>query len=588
MNEQEHMIKCSILPPGVVYIGEEASGNEFGIEFKKIPLDYPQEPEDTDCMIPLQQEGEGAAIYIKADFGEGVNDLCTMEQASGLTFTTLSGEGWEMGWSNTNQCFIVRLPADFKFPEEYGAAFRSNGFYTQAKSGTATLKAYFVNFPDVITKVAAVDIYKRYPIEFEYFKAEPQTVSIGEKTVLSWRVLNASKCHILGIGEVEVEGSREVTVTSPKVFRLTAENDMGKSDWTESQIFVKKPEINLKADRKYYHPGEQITLSWESTSAEAVRISPFPGEVGKSGSVEVTPEGDEIFTALAHGYDGTKQYDATDCVTLSSTPWKREGVVSGWEPALEQLNADRRIWSYRGSHYLFSGNTLYVSSDTLAWNTLEVYQIPEDMKLERYATIVSGDTFLILGLTKKNSASVHAAVYDFVKKTWTTVEIIPTASNVGGILSKTDDKPYYAKLKKSLVMFYTQTNPVLNLWGNVFFLEAGQSDAFDLAALKDLFYVAVRDSNSHLLSFYSIHPGDAQWRREGELEAPVDGWFCMIATRGELFLLTQNNMLSVDSFQSVSKFHPPLDSDYLSWSSAGDSTPFVITKDGTLWRYIKS
>lgn len=584
MNQLEYIIKCTTTPPGVVYIGEKSVNNEFCIEFEKIPLDYSEYNQSISLNNSLTQEGEQAAIYINADFGDGMNDLCTKEQASKLTFTTLDGEGWEMEWSDTNSLFVVHPPDDFGFPDSYRASFRSNGFYTEAKAGTSTLKAYFVNFLDVLTKVEPIDIYKRYPIRFEYFKAEPDTVAVGGTTTLSWRVQNALKCFIFDIGQVDVEGSKEVTVTAPMKFHLSAENDMGKTDWAEIQVYCRKPTIKLWTDHEFYHSGDEITLFWESTSAVSVQILPFPGQVGSSGSIKVTPEGAATYIATAHGYDGLTPFDAVASVTPKKTPWKCAGSISGVDLAMDTLNVDRRVWEYQGNYYLFSNSVLYESLDTLTWSQLSEFILPDGFKLENYSTIVTNDTFLVLGLTKTDSTFVQTATYDFGKKTWSTGDAMPTTSNVGGILSKLKDKPYYAKLKNTIVMFYTQIEGMEGKWGNQFFLKDKSMDELDFSSSKERLYVAVRDSSSHIVTIKSIIPKDLDWSYVGRVEKPVNGWFCMIPTMREFFLLSQNQMLNLDTFKSVSDFHPPLDTDYLPWSGSCNITPFLITKSGVLWR----
>ncbi len=584
MNQPDYIIKCTINPPGVVYINEKSADNEFCIEFEKIPLNYPEAVRNVAMDIPRVTEEDQAAIYINTNFGEGINDLCTIEQASKLTFTALAGKGWVMQWSDTNSCFVVHPPEDFKFPEAYRASFRSNGFYTEAKAGTATLKAYFVNFPDVITRVAAADIYKRYPIQFEYFKAEPDTVAAGGTTTLSWRVLNALKCYLLDIGQVDTEGSRGVTIASPKKFHLSAENDMGKTDWIERQVYCSKPTVRLWADREFYHTGEEVTLSWESTSAVSVQLLPSPGQVENSGSTGVKPEGDGTFTATAHGYDRLTPFDATAALTLKKTPWKCAGSISGVDLSTDTLNVDRRIWEYKGSYYLFSGGVLYESRNTLSWSPLSELKLPADMKLDRHSTIVANDTFLVLGLTKTDSTFVQSAVYDFVKKTWSTGDAMPDTGNAGGILSKIKDKSYYAKLKNKMINFFTQKDSMEGKWGNVFYLKNNPMDAFDFTALKERFYVAVRENGTAAVEIKSVQPGDTDWKEEGNVDQPVDGWFCMIPTKGELFLLTRNLMLQISDFKQVSAFHPQLEADYLPWSGSSTNMPYLITKNAVLWR----
>ncbi|WP_020613359.1 hypothetical protein [Sediminispirochaeta bajacaliforniensis] len=590
MSASDYIIKCSITPPQLVYIHERTLDNEFCIEFEKVPVAYGHnDAEAIKDTSFIKEERSGAAIYIKLGLGDEIDDLCTAELAAQLSFTTLEGDGWEMEWSAINKCFIIYPPDDFNFPDSYRASFRSNGFYTEAKEGAATLEAYVVNFPDVSTKIVAVNIYKRYPIAFDYFRAEPEPVEIGGETTLSWRVLNVKKCYIDDIGQVDTEGSMNVTIDSPKNFLLKAENDMGITDQTEKKVGCVKPSIQFSADSTWYHEGEEVTLRWEGTSAVSVQISPAPGEVPVSGSKKVVPHS-PTFTATASGFDGFTPYAAMASLTLKKTPWKCEGTIAGVDLSKDTMNTGRRIWEYKGKSYVFCNRILYESEDVLHWQQTAKFELYDGMILKSCATTVVGDTFLVLGIKNKNSTFVQSATYDFSQRKWQITDALPDGDDTGGILSGIHDQPYYAHPEGPMVLFYTPEEMMGGKWNLVFYLKYPDVDACDISPLREYLYAGLHDGREHQLVIRRIKPKDRQWLDVGRLEVADDEWFCLVPTKGKLFLLTAEQMLCVDDLESVSPFHPELDKDYRPWTGSKNNMPFLVTKSGVLWclkNYIK-
>jgi hypothetical protein len=67
------------------------------------------------------------------------------------------------------------------------------------------------------------------------FQSLPDSVEQGKQVMLSWEVSDASSITIQpGIGVVEPLGSKQVTVTAPTVYTLTATNRYGKTEKTAS------------------------------------------------------------------------------------------------------------------------------------------------------------------------------------------------------------------------------------------------------------------------------------------------------------------------------------------------------------------
>lgn len=593
MSSTSYIINCSIAPPCVVYIDEKSSRNEFSITYRKVPLKYANQylKEKQNQGMPTEELSQGMSaelgnaapvIYIKASMGEGINDLCTLEQASKMTFTNTDGSGWTMDWSSTNSCFVIKPPGDFKFPEEYHVTFRSNEFYTSAKEGTSTLESYYMNFPDVETKITSVSLYKRYPIKIEYFKATSERVVIGQKTTLSWRVLNAKNCYIDGIGSVETEGSREVQIEKPTDYKLIAENDMGITAYANLKIGCEKPTVKIWSDRKYYHPGDSVTLFWESTSAAVVQITPSPGQVPASGQIVITPQSN-TYTATANGYNGSTPDFAYDTVYFETTPWKNKGQVKGVDLAKDKLNKDCKVWAYKDAYYLFSDKTLYKSVDLMNWEKKSELVLSTDMTLNTYSTTVVGDTFLVMGVTTKNSNFVQVATYDFGLNQWSITEVIPSADNLGGSLISVNGNPYYGVLKKPLLLFHTPGKIKDSYWGTPFYYKNADMDTYGIGALRETIYTAAHEKGNSRIHISGMAYNERYWNKIGSTDQSVEGWFTLIGTKGIMYLLTKDWMINLGDFRTVSPYHPPLDAQSCPWTGNMNNTPFLITKDGVLW-----
>jgi peptidoglycan-associated lipoprotein len=77
-----------------------------------------------------------------------------------------------------------------------------------------------------------------------------------------------------------------------------------------------KPTANLTADRNSINPGESVKLSWTTTDAANVSISPEVGAVTPQGSTTVTPGSSTTYTLTASGAGGTA--DATVRISVNT------------------------------------------------------------------------------------------------------------------------------------------------------------------------------------------------------------------------------------------------------------------------------
>lgn len=239
---------CSVVPPGVVYIGKATNQNEFTLHFRKVPLHLPTAKPDfrrPQCRaVPPAPDGE-AVIYLYPELAPEPNPtpdpkyLCTRRQAANTTFTRTAGApGWTMDWLDAYDCFVVRPPVAFSFQEAYEVSFRSAGFATDELQGVSTLTVYGMGFPDMGDFAMTVELTKLLPVVIISFSANQERVEAGSKVTLTWETQNAGHCWISGVGNVETSGSRSVKMDVSTVFMLAAENNFGYSEYAQCKVDV--------------------------------------------------------------------------------------------------------------------------------------------------------------------------------------------------------------------------------------------------------------------------------------------------------------------------------------------------------------
>ena len=92
-----------------------------------------------------------------------------------------------------------------------------------------------------------------------------------------------------------------------------------------------RPTVNLQTSSTIIQRGESVTLTWSSTNATTLSLSPEIGNVTAEGTQRVTPQDSITYTLTATGPGGSA--DANVHITVS-TP---APVAKSTEPSLQQL-----------------------------------------------------------------------------------------------------------------------------------------------------------------------------------------------------------------------------------------------------------
>ena len=159
------------------------------------------------------------------------------------------------------------------------------------------------------------------------FTTNLSTIDAGEAATLTWTTSNASSVSISpGIGTVATSGSTTVTPASTTTYTLTAKNSTGKQV-TSSVTITVRPRVapTLNIDRHNIQSGDSALLSWSAPGARQVTISGI-GNVGTTGSIQITPKETSIYTLNAVYADGSGQTTSAT-IEVTQPPYLLWGLI---------------------------------------------------------------------------------------------------------------------------------------------------------------------------------------------------------------------------------------------------------------------
>ncbi len=162
--------------------------------------------------------------------------------------------------------------------------------------------------------------------------ANPPDIRVGGESTLTWSTTNATSVSIdQGIGKVPLNGSRSVSPTVPTTYTLTASNPSCPAATATTTVTVwNRPEATISASPTDIKSGEKSTLTWSTTNAKSVSITPNPGIAGTippNGSHEVTLTATTTYTISASNPVYTA---ATDSATV--TVWNQPTATISANP----------------------------------------------------------------------------------------------------------------------------------------------------------------------------------------------------------------------------------------------------------------
>ena len=115
-----------------------------------------------------------------------------------------------------------------------------------------------------------------------YLRADTDNFEeFGDRITLSWSTTNADEVTITRLGRVSSSGSENVTIHDERTtFNLTARNLQYNTEATctvtvrvdEEEDDEPKPKCELEVSKTRVNKGDRVTLSWETSNADEIRI----------------------------------------------------------------------------------------------------------------------------------------------------------------------------------------------------------------------------------------------------------------------------------------------------------------------------
>lgn len=161
-------------------------------------------------------------------------------------------------------------------------------------------------------------------VQILFFIADPASVTAGQSSTLTWRILNATSATISPtVGNVSPQGgSISVSPTNTTTYTLTAKNgSMTETSTVTVVVQQPKPQILVcTAVPMNISQGESARLYYDTTNATSVTITPGVGAVGLNGNVAVTPTTTTNYTITAANTFGSTTCNVSVQVTPGTAP----------------------------------------------------------------------------------------------------------------------------------------------------------------------------------------------------------------------------------------------------------------------------
>jgi len=171
------------------------------------------------------------------------------------------------------------------------------------------------------------------PPTIESFNANPETVTSGENSTLSWSVSNATHVTITpGIGDVDLlSGSIFVSPTENTTYTLVATNKAEQNVTRNVTVeSIKEPTITyFDVNPAEISSGENSTLSWSVSGDADVIITPEIGNVPLNGSEIVSPVRTTTYTITATNEAGNDSVTRVVTVRQKAITTHHGGPSSG-------------------------------------------------------------------------------------------------------------------------------------------------------------------------------------------------------------------------------------------------------------------
>ncbi len=301
-----------------------------------------------------------------------IDDISPTEATEGETIS-FRGHGTDMDGDVVAYRWRSSLDGQLSTLPDFEAADLSPGshviyFMVQDNNGTWSAE---------VRSTVTVEAGPVQPARISSFTASEMNIVAGEETTLSWNVSNAAEISLdQGIGDVQAVASVDVSPEETTTYTLRAEGG-GAVAVGKITVTVEQPELDIvffDAEPGAVPSGEVATLSWETTGATEVRIDPIIGVVDPTGSVDVSPTGEQTYTFTLIATDGEETITAQ--VEVESYLAMPDSYTVTLEPILNESGYVRSN-GQRWFEYMYVGD----NADDLgvqAFLSFDISDIPGD------------------------------------------------------------------------------------------------------------------------------------------------------------------------------------------------------------------
>jgi len=140
----------------------------------------------------------------------------------------------------------------------------------------------------------------------------PVVAPVNESFTIQWISKGAKSVEISGIGEVALNGRKDITLSHPKKLAFVLKSETGfKYEKTISIKVAPRAVIKLfKADKKYTLDTVPVKLDWAVSNAKSIELLGY-GQQSPSGSLIVKPKGETTYTLEVEDDFGKQRADFT-------------------------------------------------------------------------------------------------------------------------------------------------------------------------------------------------------------------------------------------------------------------------------------
>ena len=234
----------------------------------------------------------------------------------------MAGESTTLRWDTTGATSVTLDGDDVS----------NDGSRVVSPTSDTTYTLVATNDDGSVTRETEVEVSTCPRPTINSFTASPGSIEDGESSTLSWEVTDGDGLAVSinrGIGAVNADGSTSVSPSTTTIYTLTASNDCG-SRTAQVTVTVTEPPPpvtiqSFSAAPSTIDEGDSSELSWATTNAAVVSISPGVGNQSADGNVNVSPTQTTEYTLTAYrnadkSGGAADRATATTSVTVTPTP----------------------------------------------------------------------------------------------------------------------------------------------------------------------------------------------------------------------------------------------------------------------------